>query len=58
MVSVVVVGDGSKVNLVFIFGPRLKLCSLDLDQAEQQVTGLLINYRIYMVYMIYMIHFI
>ena len=30
--------DGSKVNLVFIFGPRLKLCSsdLDLDQAEQK----------------------
>ena len=30
-------GGGSKVNVVFIFGPRLNLCSLDLnlDQAEQ-----------------------
>ena len=26
---------GSKVNLVFIFGPRLKFGSLDLDEAEQ-----------------------
>ena len=31
-------GGGSKANLVFIFGPRLKLGSLDLDldQAEQK----------------------
>ena len=28
---------GSKVSLVFIFGPKPKFCSFDLDQAEQQV---------------------
>ena len=35
--SSVVGGGGSKVNLVFIFGPRQKFGSLDLDldQAEQ-----------------------
>ena len=35
----VVGGGGSKVTLVFCFGPKPKLCSLDLDldQAEQKV---------------------
>ena len=41
-----VVGGGwfSKVTLVFIFGPNLKFCSLDLDldQAEQKFAEIIV----------------